>query len=55
MHWTIPNLLTLLRVALIPVVVFMYYLPVSGLYGPETRLASQSILPVRKHRQRTTR
>ena len=32
MLWTIPNLLTLLRVALIPVVVFMYYLPVSGLY-----------------------
>ena len=32
MLWTIPNLLTLLRVALIPVLVFMYYLPIGGLY-----------------------
>ena len=32
MLWTIPNLLTLLRVGLIPVLVFMYYLPISGLY-----------------------
>mgnify|MGYP003329025140 CR=1 FL=1 len=32
MLWTIPNSLTLLRVGLIPVLVFIYYLPVSGLY-----------------------
>ncbi len=32
MLWTIPNLLTLLRVGLIPVLVVMYYLPISGLY-----------------------
>ena len=32
MLWTIPNLLTLLRVGLIPVLVVMYYLPMSGLY-----------------------
>lgn len=29
MSWTIPNLLTLLRIALIPVFVLVYYLPVS--------------------------
>ena len=32
MSWTIPNLLTLLRVGLIPVLVLMYYLPISGIY-----------------------
>ena len=32
MLWTIPNLLTLLRVGLIPVLVIMYYLPISGFY-----------------------
>jgi len=32
MLWTIPNLLTLLRVGLIPVLVVMYYLPMSGFY-----------------------
>ncbi|GIS89314.1 MAG: hypothetical protein CM1200mP18_20240 [Gammaproteobacteria bacterium] len=30
MLWTIPNLLTLLRVGLIPVLVVMYYLPING-------------------------
>ena len=32
MLWTIPNLLTFLRVGLIPVLGFMCYLPISGLY-----------------------
>ena len=32
MPWTVPNLLTLLRVALIPVIVFLYCLPVDGVY-----------------------
>jgi len=30
MHWNIPNLLTLLRIALIPVLVLVYYLPFSA-------------------------
>jgi CDP-diacylglycerol--glycerol-3-phosphate 3-phosphatidyltransferase len=33
MPWTVPNLLTLLRVALIPVIVFLYCLPVDGVYA----------------------
>ena len=32
MRWNAPNLATLLRVALIPVIVLLYYLPVSGMY-----------------------
>ncbi|CBL47035.1 CDP-diaglycerol-glycerol-3-phosphatidyltransferase [gamma proteobacterium HdN1] len=32
LHYTIPNLLTMMRVALIPVVVIVYYIPQSGHY-----------------------
>ena len=33
MSWTIPNLLTLLRVSLIPVIVLLYCLPIDGTYA----------------------
>ncbi|MEC9328304.1 MAG: CDP-diacylglycerol--glycerol-3-phosphate 3-phosphatidyltransferase [Pseudomonadota bacterium] len=33
MLWTVPNLLTLLRVALIPVIVLLYCLPIDGVYA----------------------
>ena len=33
MSWTIPNLLTLLRVSLIPVIVLLYCMPIDGVYA----------------------
>jgi CDP-diacylglycerol--glycerol-3-phosphate 3-phosphatidyltransferase len=38
MSWTIPNILTVLRIALIPVFVLVYYLPYSWSHGATTAL-----------------
>ena len=38
MPWTIPNILTVLRIALIPVFMLMYYLPVPWSHVATTAL-----------------